>query len=308
MKALAVRGRCGRFVVWLQADVALGPALPANHQPLKTASIRFRHPPRSEPPLEGGADAAPVERGNALDRIHRFGFAIDNEAGHAVLDDFGNGSAAPSNDRGAAGHRLDHHQAERLGPIDRDQHRHGIAEKVLLLTLIDLADKLNLIAVQERFDLLLEIVSLHPRYFCRDAQREISRSRQLDRDMRSFFWREAAQKRQIASGLQIRQQQPLGKTVINGVDIIQVRQRASLAVRDRYKRRIGKAGDKRMHMWKIEPSVQRGDKWAAEPAKQRNMDPIQVAMNDVEFVGAARNAFEQGSERRSWIDRRAAQP
>jgi hypothetical protein len=59
-------------------------------------------------------------------------------------------------------------------------------------------------------------------------------------------------------------------------------------------------------MWKIEPSVQRGDKRAAEPAKQRNMDPIQVAMNDVEFVGAARNAFEQGSERRSWIDRRAA--
>jgi len=46
-------------------------------------------------------------------------------------------------------------------------------------------------------------------------------------------------------------------------------------------------------MWKIEPSVQRGDKWAAEPAKQRNMDPIQVAMNDVEFFGAPRNALSK---------------
>src|SRR5262249_54479498 len=45
-----------------------------------------------------------------------------------------------------------------------------------------------------------------------------------------------------------------------------------------------------MHMWKIEPAVQRGEKRAAEPAKQRNVNPIQVAMDDVEFVGAARDA------------------
>src|SRR5262249_58260050 len=63
-----------------------------------------------------------------------------------------------------------------------------------------------------------------------------------------------------------------------------------------------------MHMWKIEPAVQRGEKRAAEPAKQWNVNPIQVAMDDVEFVGAARDAFEQGGKRRSRIDRRAAQP
>jgi hypothetical protein len=81
-----------------------------------------------------------------------------------------------------------------------------------------------------------------------------------------------------------------------------------LVIRDRNERRVSEAGDKRMHMWKIEPAVQRGEKRAAEPAKQRNVNPIQVAMDDVEFVGAARDAFEQGGKRRSRIDRRAAQP
>jgi len=50
-------------------------------------------------------------------------------------------------------------------------------------------------------------------------------------------------------------------------------------------------------MRKIEPSVQRGDKRAAEPAKQWDMDPIQMAMNNVEIVGAARDAFEQRGKR-----------
>src|SRR5262249_33844475 len=41
---------------------------------------------------------------------------------------------------------------------------------------------------------------------------------------------------------------------------------------------------------------------AAMPASVRR------AMDDVEFVGAARDVFEQGGKRRSRIDRRAAQP
>ena len=117
-----------------------------------------------------------------------------------------------------------------------------------------------------------------------------------------------SKKRQIAAALWIRQQQPLGQPMINGLDEIKLRQRATLIVRDRDKWCIGEAGDKGMHMRQIEPAVQRGDKRPAKPPQQRNVDPIQVAMNDVEFVSAAGHTFEQSGERRHWINRRAAQP
>ncbi len=46
----------------------------------------------------------------------------------------------PGDDRRAAGHRFDHHQAERFGPVDGKQQRRGVAEEVRLLGIADLAD------------------------------------------------------------------------------------------------------------------------------------------------------------------------
>ncbi|HKD36983.1 MAG TPA: hypothetical protein VKB78_09280 [Pirellulales bacterium] len=59
-------------------------------------------------------------------------------------------------------------------------------------------------------------------------------------------------------------------------------------------------------MWKIKPSVQCSDEWPPEPPKQRYVDPIQVAMDDIEIVCATSHALEQGGERRNRIDRRPA--
>jgi len=49
--------------------------------------------------------------------IHR----INDGARDALVDDFRNGTLAESKDGCAARHCLDHHQAERLRPIDREQ-------------------------------------------------------------------------------------------------------------------------------------------------------------------------------------------
>ena len=38
---------------------------------------------------------------------------------------------AKGDHRRAAGHRLDHHQAERLGPVDGEQQRRGVAQERL---------------------------------------------------------------------------------------------------------------------------------------------------------------------------------
>ena len=43
-------------------------------------------------------------------------------------------------DRRTAGHRLDHDQAERLRPIDRNQQRYSAAQKFRFIRVADLAD------------------------------------------------------------------------------------------------------------------------------------------------------------------------
>jgi hypothetical protein len=64
-------------------------------------------------------------------------------------------------DRGAAGHRLDHHQAERLGPIPREEQGEGARQKLGLGRVADLADEFHERQRQKGTDLLLEVVSVY---------------------------------------------------------------------------------------------------------------------------------------------------
>ena len=57
-------------------------------------------------------------------RGHRV-LVVDDEARPAVLDDLGRRALRERDHRRAAGQRLDHHEAERLGPADRHQQRPG---------------------------------------------------------------------------------------------------------------------------------------------------------------------------------------
>ena len=77
---------------------------------------------------------------------------VADETRDAVVEDLGNRAAANGHDRRATGERLDHHQAERLGPVDREQQRPGATEKRALLRLGDLAAVLDERMVQQRLD------------------------------------------------------------------------------------------------------------------------------------------------------------
>ena len=61
------------------------------------------------------------------------GLVVHDEAGHAVVDHLGHRAAVERDHRRAAGHRLDHHQAERLRPVDREQQRVGARQECRLL-------------------------------------------------------------------------------------------------------------------------------------------------------------------------------
>src|SRR5215207_3436880 len=81
--------------------------------------ILLGHAARREALLEAGAYARTRQlRELVPDGGHRSGFAVDDQPGHAMFDDLGYRAAAEGDHRCAASHCLDHHQAERLGPVD----------------------------------------------------------------------------------------------------------------------------------------------------------------------------------------------
>ena len=75
---------------------------------------------RREALLDLLADHDRVERVSELEDggILHVAVVVDDDSGAAVLDDLGDGAAPRRDDRRPARHRLDHHQAERLLPVD----------------------------------------------------------------------------------------------------------------------------------------------------------------------------------------------
>ena len=98
-----------------------------------------------------GSIAAASHRGD------RFVDALDQEAVAAVLDHLRCRAVAPGDDRRSRRHRLDHHQPERLRPVDREQQGARAAEESRLVGIADLADELDQRVVEQRLDLVLEI-------------------------------------------------------------------------------------------------------------------------------------------------------
>ena len=60
--------------------------------------------------------------------------------------------------RSATSHRFNHHQAERLRPVDGEQQRQGAGEKRALGNIVDFSDELDLRSFDERGDGLFKII------------------------------------------------------------------------------------------------------------------------------------------------------
>src|SRR5262249_28193694 len=147
---------------------------------------------------------AAIELAEPSDHPNRVFHAVDDEAGHAVLQNLRHRPAPERDHRRTAGHRLDHHQPERLGPIDGKEEGVGAAEKGFLLPVVHLGDKLYLMAIDVRFDSFLVIASLGTRDLGGDAERSSARAGDLDRRLRTLFRGDATEKGEIAPGIKIR--------------------------------------------------------------------------------------------------------
>lgn len=99
----------------------------------------------------------------------------------------------------AAGHRLDHGQPKRLGPIDQQHESQGLAEKFALLLLIDFTDEFCARSSEQRSDLVAEVNLVHSIHFSGDFKRDAQRLRYLDRALDPLLRGYALEEGQIAT-------------------------------------------------------------------------------------------------------------
>src|SRR5215510_4581336 len=111
-------------------------------KPFIDAHVVFRHARGVKASFEQHPAATAIKTRQTSDRARRFLHLVDDETG-AVFHNFRHGAVGPCDHRRAAGHRLDHHQAERLRPINREEQRIRPAQKFLLLLTADLADEFD---------------------------------------------------------------------------------------------------------------------------------------------------------------------
>src|SRR5205823_13626360 len=83
---------------------------------------------------------------------------------------------------------------------------------------------------------------------------------------------------------------------------VHVRQRLSLVGRNGNNRQLAELFVNRHEVWQVETTMERGDMRMATAARQREVQVINVVMNDVELVGAARHLLEQQDMMRQLID------
>src|SRR6202158_3977979 len=79
--------------------------------------------------LDGCAAAGAINLTDPSDGFDGLVQGVDQEAGHPVLDEFGHRAPFEGDDRGAASHRLDDGEAERLVEVDQMQQRAGLAKR-----------------------------------------------------------------------------------------------------------------------------------------------------------------------------------
>src|SRR5712691_1080751 len=189
----------GRFVVPL-AIIGLSPpsvhrffaSVPGNNLAVE-ADVILRHSRDRETLLETAAYRAAVERNHVGERVHGLLGIVHDPAGYAVVYDFRHRPPAKGEHRRAASHRFDHHQSERLGPVDRAEKGQRLAEEGGFFAIVDFTDVFDARTVEQRLDNLAEILRVDLVDLGGDAERNAELARDIDGAIRALLARDAAQ-------------------------------------------------------------------------------------------------------------------
>src|SRR5262252_6077213 len=195
--------------------------------------IVFGHVPGGETTLECSAHFAPIEPCDLIDGLERFALGVDDEAGAARLDDFGNRSAVPGDDRSSACHGFDHDQSEGFRPADREYQRQRVGEKLRLVLRADLANELDQRIIEERADDAVEIDLVGTVHLGSDTQRNACGPCEPYGTVRPLLRCNPAKKGEIAAVGVVRVPVPLRRDPMwNGGKPVGIGQRVSLVIGD----------------------------------------------------------------------------
>ena len=110
----------------------------------------------------------------------------------SITDHFRHRAVIEGNDWRAAGHGLDHHEAEGLGPRDRKEHGKGATQEVRLLGFAYLTDELHSRGVKKRKNTGFEIISIGWVHLRGDAERQARAASYFDGAVHTFLGCDAA--------------------------------------------------------------------------------------------------------------------
>jgi hypothetical protein len=112
-------------------------------------------------------------------------------------DYLGDGAARPRDHGGAARQGLDDRQTEGLGPIDSEQQREGVAEKLGFFVLSNLSDVFDQRRPDTGLGHLIEIFTIDRIHFGRDPKRQTGAGRDFNRDVEPFLRRDPPNESEI---------------------------------------------------------------------------------------------------------------
>ena len=150
------------------------------------------HARKREAFFENAVTAKSVEDANVFYGIDGLLFIVDDEAGNAVIDDFGNGAATPGDDRCSACHSLDHREPKGLGPVNHKEQCQGVSEEIWLLGFIDFADEFNEWVIEHGLDYVVEVGSIVFANFCGNFERDVGLNSDIDGRIKTFFGGDSA--------------------------------------------------------------------------------------------------------------------
>src|SRR5439155_18994300 len=110
------------------------------HHPLVHIHVIICHTSHCEVLLKNFSAPCPTNIANLASCFHRVVQCSHYKTCYSVFHHLRYRSPVVSDDRSAARHRLDHHQPERLRPINRKQKGVGISQKLVLLLVADFAN------------------------------------------------------------------------------------------------------------------------------------------------------------------------
>ena len=121
-----------------------------------------------------------------------------------VLDHLGHGAPAGRDHRRPARHRLDHHQPERLLPLDREERRARVLEQLDLLAVRDLAEVLDLGRTRcGRTNSSKYCCSSGSRLLAGDLQRQPGRDRDVDRAVAALVRAHPPEEEQVVAAVRL---------------------------------------------------------------------------------------------------------